>query len=197
MQSVQRRLNYKQHRIFFFFTAHNVHFYHSFVNMCTLSSQDRWGKAKSECKRRTWAPFVSRFWRESCFHCCCRRAYEGEAVKETGSLACLYCGRAQREATVSLGVGAHVIHTSTPPLYASPRPVRGSTYPMRDLWSCPVIPVLLHTEILRFAVMLHDFLKHFPFPSCSFKVFLKSSSWSSGSPLTPHQRFNHIMSAHS
>lgn len=46
-----------------------------------------------------------------------------------------------------LGVIAHVIHTSPPPLYTSPGPVRRSMYPVKDLWSCPVIPVftfLLH-----------------------------------------------------
>lgn len=87
-------------RISFFFSAHSVHFYHSFVNMCTLSSHHRWGKVKNECKRRTWAPFVAPLL-EGTLLLCCWRAHEGEAVKETVSLACLYCGSAQREAAVS------------------------------------------------------------------------------------------------
>lgn len=79
-----------------------------------------------------------------------------------------------------LGVGAHVIHTSPPSLYVSPGPVRGSTYPMRDLWSCPVIPVL--TFLYFFFSPHRDPPVHcdaswlsqaFPFPSCSFKVIWK------------------------
>lgn len=70
-----------------------------------------------------------------------------------------------------LGVSGHVIHTSPPPLYALPGPVRGSTYPLKDLWSCPVIPVLtflLHTQSF---LMPCGFLKARPFLSCFFVFF--------------------------
>ncbi len=77
--------------------------------------------------------FVSRFWRESW------RFVAAVFTKLPGSS--LLWPRLEGGSCV-LGVIAHVIHTSPPPLYTSPGPVRGSTYPVKDLWSCLVIPVL-------------------------------------------------------
>lgn len=108
--------------------------------------------------------FVSRFWRESC------RFVASVLTRLPGSPL---LWPASEGGSCVLGVIAHVIHTSPPPLYTSPGPVRGSTYPVRDLWSCLVIPVLtflLHTESLLLTVMLHELSAFLP-------VLLESTVW--------------------
>lgn len=90
--------------------------------------------------RQTVSTFVSRFWRERRCFVAAVFAGTGESRKQGAWFVSFVAGGSEGGGSCVLGVTALVIHTSTPLLYTSPGAVRGSTYPVRDLRSCPVFP---------------------------------------------------------